>query len=456
MEFVGELEVLIWIYSLVVLGTFLLQWRPNVATVGLPGAYLLSLGMIHTIGAYIHTRSEFGEARPAMIFFGFRECVYGALSFCTAAFVAAPVLVRRRHWGAGDKNGKAIPGFPKIILIAGIMFFAVIAPVIRQVPSIGAVAVCGVSLIMVGIGLNCWTAWQGRNFARFALWLSCIVLLPMVTLISIGFLGYGAAAALVVVSFVLTFFRPRLVSLIALFLTGFVALSFYVTYMRERGEIRDAVWGEEQLGSRTDAIRRIFTDFEWLSFTDDQLHRIDERLNQNMLVAAAMGHLEYGGEPFARGKTITDALLALVPRLFWPDKPLMAGSGGMVTEYTGIEFAEGTSVGVGHVLEFYINFGTTGVIVGFFVLGMLLRIIDMLAAVRLKAGDYPGFAFWYLPGLGLLQTGGSLVELVGTTAASFVLMFGLRYLPFMKLRPKSSGLSDSPDGPAQLPEPQQK
>jgi hypothetical protein len=452
MELVGELEVLIWIFGLVVLGALLVQWRKSSATVGLPGAYLMSLGMIHAIGAYVHTVPDFGLARPSMIFFGFRECVYGALSFCLAAFVVAPVLVRRRHWDQIEVKGQAAAGFPKIVLAAGVLFFVVINPIVRRIPSVGAVAVCGVSLVMVGIVLNCWTAWQRRDYAQFGAWLATVVSLPLVTMISMGFLSYGAAAALVVISFVLTFFHPRIVAVLVLLASMFVALSFYVTYMRERDEIRESVWGEERLGSRAEAVQRIFTDFEWLTFTDEQLTRIDGRLNQNFLVAAAMGNLEYGGEPFARGKTISDAFLAMVPRIFWPDKPVTAGSGGIVSEYTGIEFAEGTSVGVGHVLEFYINFGTWGVIIGFFVLGIMVRVMDIFAAVRLKAGDYPGFAFWYLPGLGLLQTGGSLIELVGTTAASFVLMYALRCLPFMKLRSKQTDQPQPP--PSGLPEPQ--
>jgi hypothetical protein len=453
MELVGELEVLVWVFGLIVFGALILQWRTTALTVGLPGAYLISLGMVHAVGAFVNTIPAFAEARPAMIFFGFRECVVGALSFFIAAFFVAPLAVSRTRWFRVGTRGAPVPRFSTILLGTGIIFFVLIAPVLRRIPSIGALSVCGISLIMVAIGLNCWIAWQQKSYGRFLAYLSSIVCLPIVTLTALGFLSYGAAAALVVVSFVLTFFRPRFAAVAGLVLGGFVALSFYVTYMRERGEIREAVWGNEQLGSRGEAVMRIFTDFEWLTFTDEQLRRIDERLNQNMLVAAAMGNLEYGGEPFARGKTISDALLAVVPRMFWPDKPVIAGSANVVSEYTGIEFAEETSVGIGHVLEFYINFGTTGVVIGFFVLGLLLRLFDMFAAVHLKAGNYPGFAFWYLPGLGLLQTGGSLIELVGTTAASLVLMCGLRYLPFMKLRPVASSAAP-PVASADLPTPQ--
>ena len=50
-----------------------------------------------------------------------------------------------------------------------------------------------------------------------------------------------------------------------------------------------------------------------------------------------------------------------------------AGGGGtIVQDFTGIEFADGTSVGAGQVLEFYVNFGTWGVIGGFLLFGWLI------------------------------------------------------------------------------------
>jgi hypothetical protein len=136
-------------------------------------------------------------------------------------------------------------------------------------------------------------------------------------------------------------------------------------------------------------------------------------------VGAAVNMLETTGQ-FARGETIIDAFLGLIPRVIWPNKPIRAGSGDLVTRFTGIEFAEGTSVGIGQVMEFYGNFGREGVVIGLFLIGLVVGTADRMAGWYLAAGDWKRFAAWYLPALGMLQTGGSLFELLTSTVAAGV------------------------------------
>ena len=112
------------------------------------------------------------------------------------------------------------------------------------------------------------------------------------------------------------------------------------------------------------------------------------------------------------------ALLAFVPRAIWPEKPVFAGSGDLVSKYTGMQFSEGTSVGIGQVMEFYINFGTAGVIVGFLIMGIIVTFIDITAGQRLWHDDWQIFALWYLTGISFLQVGGSLVEVTSSAGAS--------------------------------------
>src|SRR5262249_11549055 len=143
---------------------------------------------------------------------------------------------------------------------------------------------------------------------------------------------------------------------------------------------------------------------------------LDERLNQNWLVGAAVMYHEDGFSPFAYGATVP--LWAFIPRAVWPDKPDIGGGGSVVSDFTGIQFAEGTSVGAGQVLEFYVNFGIPGVLVGFFGFGYLLMRLDRGIMSSLAASDTRAFLVRAMPGLVLLNPGGNLLELIVGGAAA--------------------------------------
>jgi hypothetical protein len=106
----------------------------------------------------------------------------------------------------------------------------------------------------------------------------------------------------------------------------------------------------------------------------------------------------------------------------------VGGSGDLVSTYTGIRFADGTSVGIGQVLEAFVNFGSIGVAVCFLGLGAALTWIDRSAFDRLRSGDANRFLIRYLPGLSLLQVGGSFMEVTSTAAAGFAVALALNRL----------------------------
>jgi len=73
-------------------------------------------------------------------------------------------------------------------------------------------------------------------------------------------------------------------------------------------------------------------------------------------------------------------------------------------------------------MEFYISFGTLGVVAGFLIIGVLIRLVDTMAALHLYEGNWRGFMSWFVPSMSLLNVGGSLVEVFGTAAASLVMV----------------------------------
>ena len=266
-------------------------------------------------------------------------------------------------------------------------------------------------------------------------WLAATAALPVFTVVAQGFLGYGLAAMLTVVGFVATVYRPRWKVIAVGVVMAYLGVSVFVTYMRDRGDIRRVVWGGAAVNDRFSLLQETIGTFEWFDIQDRrQLARIEERLNQSFLVGSAVEYVRDARKPLAHGATVGDALISLVPRFLWPEKPVSAGSGNLVADYTGIHFDEATSVGVGQVLECYINFGSVGVVIGFVLIGALIVTVDRKARWALEDGDSARFLTWYLPGLSLLVIGGSFVEATSGAGAALgvavALNFGARlWLP---------------------------
>jgi hypothetical protein len=79
--------------------------------------------------------------------------------------------------------------------------------------------------------------------------------------------------------------------------------------------------------------------------------------------------------PFQNGRTLGLFFVAFIPRIIWPDKPLV-GIGRWITKtYTG-SVVMTTWIAPTAVGDFYINFGYSGVFGGMLLLGLLLRFAD--------------------------------------------------------------------------------
>jgi hypothetical protein len=205
--------------------------------------------------------------------------------------------------------------------------------------------------------------------------------------------------------------------------------------MRDRKDIRDVVWTGGDLISRFQKVEDMVRGFEFFNpYDSDHLDRIDARLNQNTMVGAAVDYIASSPDAYAGGETLVEALLAFIPRILWPEKPVAAGSGTWVSRYTGITFDETTSIGMGQVLEFYINFGTAGVVIGFLLLGTVIAVVDGVARSRLVRANWPAFVLWYVPGTTLLQAGGSLVEITSSAAAAAIAAVLINRYVFLRLR----------------------
>jgi hypothetical protein len=236
-----------------------------------------------------------------------------------------------------------------------------------------------------------------------------------------GFLSYGSAAVIIVCALLTVSTRGYWRVIVGISIFAFLSLSIFVSYYQHRNDIRDQVWGGAPLEARINSVIDTGRDFEWFDPTNrHHFIALDQRLNQNYFVGLAARRIDQGQADYLEGESVWEGLQALVPRVFWPEKPVYAGSPQIVSKMTGLHLSRGTSFGVGNVMEFQINFGIPGVIIGFFVLGWLIGMLDLNAAAAEGRGDLVRAILFFLPCVALIQPNGSLVELFSGAAAALV------------------------------------
>ena len=384
-------------------------------------AYFLGLSLIHVPGVlpFLDPGSGLDDFDETQL--GFQLTVLGMAAFVAGAILASRIDRRRAPARRRPPRWRA-QAFERLgwrALGLGVVAYFVIIPLSGRVPSLTSVVSSLATLLIIGLWLALYGAAVAADRRRTLATLALLPLLPLTTLVTGGFLGYGIYWVLSIVAFLFVITRQR-----AWFYWGtpvamFLGLSLFVTYMGQRNGIREVVWHEQSsLLDRFDRVTAIITDFKLLDLTSpDHVAALDGRLNQNVLVGAAVQYHDSGAATFAYGGTIPP--WALIPRAIWPDKPETGGGGDVVSQYTGIDFAGGTSVGAGQVLEFYVNFGVPGVLAGFFGWGCLLMWLDLGIMRALAVDDMRGLLLRAMPGLTLLQPGGNLLEILVACVAGY-------------------------------------
>jgi hypothetical protein len=203
-----------------------------------------------------------------------------------------------------------------------------------------------------------------------------------------------------------------------------LGISIFLGYFEHRQKIREAVWGGADSEVRIQATLEAARDVSLFDPTNpEHLKGLDARLNQNFFVGAAAARIASGQVSYLRGRSLWEGALALVPRALWPEKPVFSGSGKIVTEMTGLRLNQGTAWGVGNVMEFQINFGIAGVIVGFIALGFAIGKLDRLAAIADTTGRLDDVFLYFLPAVAMIQPNGSIVDIIGGAAAALAAAF---------------------------------
>jgi hypothetical protein len=413
-------DLLIWGALLVGLVFLVVDKRRGIGALTL--AYFLGLSLGHVPGllAYLDP-DRIGEAAEATKV-GFDVTLIGMTAFIVGA-MAARILPRRTTSAKVYQQTASADIFSRFgwrVLTMGIVSYFVLLPVSALVPSLTAIASALGTLLILGFWLQLYAAAIAHESRQTLLIFATLPLLPLATLVTGGFIGFGTVWALSVVAFSFVIARRRIWFYLAIPPVIFLGLSLFVTYFQQREDIRSVVWDENtSITQRLDKVSTLVTDFQLLDLSNErQLHALDERLNQNYLVGMGVMRHREGGAELWYGATVP--VWALIPRAIWPDKPDVGGGGDLVSEFTGITFAEGTSVGVGQVLEFYMNFGMPGVLAGFAGLGFFLIRLDQGVMRALAIRNIHGVMQRVLPGLALLAPLGNLLEILVAVAAAIV------------------------------------
>jgi hypothetical protein len=403
-------------------GALIWLLRRDRMSLGLPVAYLFGLLLIHVPGAAAElvAGDRLGDADYTAL--GIRFTAIAAL-----CFLAGVYLARRSRVPLPKPREVDHQRFSVFCLFGGWILIYGLSP-IAKIPSIGAAIEAGGAIWTLGVMLALRDAVRRGEPGSIVTWLCALGVYPTLMLLLGGFLSYGSAAAIAVLSILTISVRsPRRLAL-GIVVFSFIGLTVFVNWFAHRDDIRDSVWHDDPMSQRVAVVSDAMQGFHWFDLWDPiQQNALDQRLNQNYFEGLAATRLQEGRVNYLYGESLWDGVLGLIPRIIWPDKPVIAGSPEIVSEMTGLVLDPNTSFGVGNVMEFQINFGTPGIVVGFLALGWALGLLDRKAAAAEQAGDLGRLFIVFLAGMALIDPSGSLVEVGEGLAAAMVAGYGWRW-----------------------------
>ena len=227
-----------------------------------------------------------GDAEATKV--GFDVTLIGMTAFIVGA-MAARILPRRTTSVKAYQQTADADIFSRLgwrVLTMGIASYFVLLPVSALVPSMTAIASVLGTLLILGFWLQLYAAAVAHDTRQTLLVLATLPLLPLATLTTGGFIGFGTVWALSVLAFQFVISRRRIWFYLAAPFVIFLGLSLFVTYFQQRDEIREVVWDESTgIMQRLDKVSTLVTDFQLLDLSNEKhLLALDQRLNQNYLV----------------------------------------------------------------------------------------------------------------------------------------------------------------------------
>ncbi|MCS4034715.1 hypothetical protein GGQ02_003125 [Salinibacter ruber] len=403
--------------------------REGIPHIGLTLGYVGYLWQLHWTGGVIQLpESPLPQSEVAID--GFMESLWAIMAFAIGSGIvtlSARQLDQAIFLKSSSEYYRLSKKYAPIILAGGALFAYIISfSPIMQIPSITSIISAGKKLLLVSLYLYGLFGIEEKDIGKICIVLIIIAIIPFITVIQGGFLFFGAFMSSVVLVLLAKRYAPKwhLIAVIPVFL--FFGLSLFMSYQEEEQAIRSIVWGGGELEERVAVTGRIFENPEWFDPTKEyQLAHIQGRMSQNLLLGQAISRTTRRGN-YGEGETIKEAFLSVIPRAIWPEKPAVAGGHELASKYTGRSFYGNTSVGVGHVMELYVNFGRIGVIFGFLAIGMIVAYVDIKAGRALLEGRWGDLTIWLLVGIPLLLASQPIGNIPNQMVAGFIVGWGVK------------------------------
>lgn len=158
---------------------------------------------------------------------------------------------------------------------------------------------------------------------------------------------------------------------------GFIAFSllFIIVFQGTKADYRKLVWENDlsfsekvsTLGSLI-SLETILASLELEVENNESLLQTIHRLNQGWQTSKVIDHVPKV-VPFQNGKQlVNDILSSFMPRFLWPNKRIV-NDYEHFNFYTGYNLNSATSMSIGVIGDFYINFGKIGTIVMMYIFG---------------------------------------------------------------------------------------
>lgn len=247
-------------------------------------------------------------------------------------------------------------------------------PFVQSIPTISTAVYCVTALVRVGLCILLLSASKGEGRGRFAIALAVFVALSVVTSLSTGFsfirinTWLPLTAVWLIRSSTGSWVHRMARAGILLVFAATLATAATTAWLQTRALIRNGSLEQLPLSTQVAEFAREYVSNLRLPTGDSLMNTLLERVDVTDLLAAQVRYQpQY--EPYAYGETILSSFYTLVPRAFWPEKPVVAGGSEFVGRFTGLQWNDATSVGLSYPFELYANGGILLVVLGLGIIG---------------------------------------------------------------------------------------